>query len=396
MGLLEEFLNTNQRYSYKAKYFVLSHCKHLDPYVLFESMIITSKEIGSIEITDEIRNTINKQATLSKLKNFINKQRIANKCIGCMLCNRKEFIEKRKLIKKLLNEFNDIGILGLDIKLNEIFDKYLQWTLKISKDNNGNYFKNYEVKNLFQEIITDLIDTIIKKLNHIDDNNKFFYQIAVLLISTKDFMNDIENIRTIYLDKGPGGQDFPDFVRKISNAYIQGSIPHEIINEEILLVMQKYNLNYRWEAWLHNILYHDINKKPNYFYNNIPFVYVDVKNKFVIKDGKKVLAAEPVLIGDENKEAIELFNKRNNQNLIYDPVKKRYKQMNEDVFEKYLRWYKLRQKGTKYREIFKIDKENFPKDWQNMKDYKENEIDIKDRLNKGLRYLKYRIYHMKK
>jgi len=395
MELYEKFLQVNPRKSKNILKFICDNCTHAVLSIDFLSRVSVDEIVkADSTVTAEIQDKVINNITLKDLKRDIKKAKIGNICSGCNLCYRMEFEKKQHSLKEILETLGRKGNPLMLEKLNDILEKYLDIKLKINQNHDGGYFVVQEFKNLYQEIIFNMVKDYANELsNDISrlDTSEFFLQIARILISTKKFMDDIRDIRDKYLDKKSWGEGFQDYVRK-------DNVNHEAINNAIEDVREKYLLSRRWTPWLHSVVHYDVRRNHSSTYENLPDGSVYFENRVTATNNGFKRIIEPEIVRDERKDIIDSFNIEYNQNINIDTGKKRWKPFGKNEFEKYLRWYDLREKGNTYIDIYDIDKESYPQEWSGLERYKESEAERKaiNRISKGIQDLRKRVYKIYK
>lgn len=371
--LYQGFIDSNTKYSNKIFSFIKRNC------------IIANFKINDLENIKLDKAKEIKLAALRDYDSFFNDE---NRCDNCNLCDRFVFKEKRKLLKSnmkklFIRETNDSEKEKI---LDDITQELNLISFHIKKDIKGKFCKTILLKNLYQRIIDSFIDDVIKKLNNEEDVEEYFLQVARILINTKEFKKDINNIRKKFFKRIKDRNSFTDYLLKDQNLTYS-------INQNIEKILNKYNLAPRWENWVNSLLYYDQKKILECTIDYLPTGSLGIRRIFEKnKGGLKEIGIEPIYVGDETKEELERFKRKYGKDVSIDISKKRRKPIFE--FEKYLRWYKLYEKGKKPIDIYDIDKQNHPGDWKDLLSYDceaRAETIAMSRIQKGIQDLRDRI-----
>ncbi|MFC2159244.1 hypothetical protein ACFLQS_00805 [Actinomycetota bacterium] len=321
--IYKEFLKTNPKNIEIRKRFICSYCSRAKDAISISAELgrdrrqIDSSSNGMRAVIESIITNI----SLESLRDLIESSDLRdNYCDDCNLCFPNEFKSKRKKFKNLVSDLDsNTGIL-LKKKLEEICDNYLQTSLKLNEDQEGNYTIQFTANNLYQLILIDFVNSFLNKLNEEKNVRKYFLQISKILLSTNSFLTNIEKVRDRYMVEKPFGNTTPDYYRK-------SEFTHEDIHQVIEKILKEYWLSPRWKTWVYNILIHDIDKRKNLINTFLP----DMSNSFSSTRKKR-----PIL-----------------------------------EFNKYLRWYKAREEGQSYIDIFDDELDNHIEDWREFSEYSE-------------------------
>jgi hypothetical protein len=410
MRLYKLFIEVNPKYSEQILKFISDYCFEIRGYIGNEK---TLECYRIINITTEQEKKIERQIyNRLSLKN-LGEQAKAGKdiCKGCYLCDRQAFTQKRSNLKDIIENLNSkyISNAGKLEILNKIIND-INIDLKLNQKPNGSIDWKKSAKNLYQDTQLDLIEDYVPKIEKIDDESEYFRQIAQILLSTKDFINDIHKIREAYLEKYYIiNQPTNRFVRKFDKEN-KKYFDYGIIYNELGKIREKYKLRLRWIYWLSNILFNDFESNSSIALKGIPDGTIYRDKILVIKDNKLVPEITVDIVGDETKEVIKLYKEEYGEEIDISYKKRHRKPILE--FEKYLRWYKLKQDGNNFYEIYHINSSEFPEDWEEFKDHKKQteetifisdqkltidevaKIDkkIKNRIKKAINLFKNRIY----
>jgi hypothetical protein len=336
MELYEKFIKTNPRDNNRFKSFLNNNC----------SRIPILENLRAQGLPDDIART---------------------ECNSCNLCKKSIFEKKRSDIKKIIKDLKETPIFLLPEKLNGLSDKYLNIRLRVFETTNRDYdaITNY-YDNLYQHIFYSLIFHFVQKLNEVGADNIYFSQIAEILISTKAFISDIKRIRDEYLEEQTTNQIDFDFYRK-------HNISKMTIYKEIVKIRERHNLTQRWEPWIEKMLYYDFESNKKIVFMYLPSGRILREKKLVRVNGRTGIVDVPIIAGDETMRQIEDFQDTYNVRInLEQPLKKRRPILE---FEKYLRWYKAREEGLSYIDIFDRELDDHDEDWREFSEYRNTRED---------------------
>jgi len=335
MRLYEQFLKINPRHYSNRQEFIKNNCP-----------------------TAKLIEDLNRRGLYS----FVENPYIQDKCSKCDLCKKRVFIDSRKLIKDTLKELKSSWIIYLPGKLESISEEYLNLRMLILETTDDSYEMGLDFSNLRQMIIYDVLEDFMERLNSLGTDNKYFSQIVQILLSTKDFISDINRIREEYLEDQTGKESGYDFYRK-------PDIRRSDIYKEIVKIRKKYLLAQRWESWIEEILYYDFNKNKKIIYRSLPSGRILKNIKPVHENGQIKVIKESAVVEDETKREMEDFNHIYGSNInLAQAMKKKRRPILE--FEKQLRWYNMRGEGISYIDIFDRELDNYFQDWKEFEEYK--------------------------
>jgi len=264
--IYREFLKTNPKNIEARKKFICINCDKVKNTIsIWAELGRDRRQVDPAtndgETTEE---SIISNISLKGLRKLIKDSNLWDSyCERCNLCFKKEFIKKRKFLKKLVEDLNKSKGTFINKKLEEVCKSYLQVSLNLEKRQEEKYGLKIETNNLYQYIIFDYVKPFLEKIYNNGNVKEYFLQISKILLTTNKFIKDIEEIRNKYMVEKSFGNTIPDYYRK-------PDFTHEDIHQEIEKILIKYLLSTRWKSWAYNILIHNIDKRKKLLNTFIP------------------------------------------------------------------------------------------------------------------------------
>ncbi len=365
--LYEQFLKINLKYRYLIFNFIDNNC----PIAPKKKSQVLYEKIKDFKPRDQDDIKKRRARILKNIKLYdYGKITTFYECERCNLCNYETFVEFKKQLKDLL-----IDILGKSFKkekkLNDFIENFEYFNFKIERDGRGNFSfqKGDTLKQMiyfsFIENISDLLNTNFQK------QNKYFDQIAKLLLVNNKFLNDLNNMKARYFYP----KQNKDYILYQPKKEYKKNFPKFLI--DIFELRDKYNITQRWEPYIIlGMLAYPIDGNGELVVPEdrpIPRPPTGEPGRMQIFKGEKKLPEEPILVGDEREDIVKAFEKNHSIEVKNYYRTKDYKQPLRD-FDRNFRWYKeyqerLKDKGTKTKdpiffEIFLNNVHKYPEDWQ--------------------------------
>lgn len=347
--------------------------------------------------TENERNSINDIYKQDKIIKKVNLNTLKKNCrfygYDCRLCERKEFDRKRKFLDNLIKEASSIytPIFNKKRDLNILAKEIGSIDFAIVVDESGKFILKKRPVTLFQRIIINFFEDFLGELNKIkkvESVSKYFLQIAIIFLEKKSFKDNIERIREKYYVK-------QEDISKVSPYFFKGSyIELKEFDSEIKKLMEEYNFYPRWRNWIICTIINGFKNNLDCCLQYIPTGSVGKLRKVLVKSGEaEDIGIDPIYVGDETKKQIDGFEEKYEQKIDIDTLKSRRKPITE--FDKYLRWFKLKEKGCSYSKLYKKDSKDNPSDWADLlnhpnKKYYAESLST-DRIKQGLKEIRDRI-----
>lgn len=366
-SLYEEFININIKYRHEIFDFIDKNCPiapKKKTQVLYEKI----KDFNS-KNQDEIKERRAEILENTKLYDY-SKVMIFDQCKRCNLCKYDNFVKLKKQLKAIEDD-----ALSSNFKpekaLNNFIENLEYFNFKIERDGRGN-FSFQKGDTLKQMICFSFIENLPNLLNtNFQKQNKYFVQIAKLLLVNNKFLKDLNSIKdnyfypkqyehyTLYQPKKEYKENFSKLLYELTD------------------LRDKYNISRRWESYIiQGMLTYPIDFNGELVAPKdrpIPRPPRGEPGRMQIFEGKKKLPEEPILVGDESEDMVKTFAKKQNIKIKDYFRSKDYKQPLRN-FDRNFRWYReyqwrlkdksIKTKDSIFSEMFLNDIQKYTQDWQ--------------------------------